>query len=412
MERAYLDTHPWITFEFSLADAVSRLTWAHLGECYSKCGHLQGVPLKPDRADHLATIYMRRGALASVAIEGNTLDQETVDALLDNSRRLPESQQYLEREVRNVLEALVDIRTSAATGTPFRLSPTWVKNMHAKVMHGLDGADHIAAGEYREAAVVVGSYRCAPAEDIEFLVDRLCGWINRMLEEAEKDALDENRYYLRFFAAVLAHLYVAWIHPFGDGNGRTARLVESAILAHGEGTPWVSASLLSDHYNRTRSRYYEKLELASNKRDVQGFMAYSAEGFRDQLRLQVKEVQGEQRKVAWINLVHEAFSQEPSTDTARRRRLVALNLPEDRAVGRQEVRLLTPHIAAAYSRASDRLLRRDLGKLLDLQLALEGPKGQFRSAIAQIDAFMPSSRNAALAASAEYWVTPEAPPST
>jgi Fic family protein len=30
--------------------------------------------------------------------------------------------------------------------------------------------------------------------------------------------------------AILAHLCLAWIHPFGDGNGRTARLVEFQIL--------------------------------------------------------------------------------------------------------------------------------------------------------------------------------------
>jgi Fic/DOC family len=30
--------------------------------------------------------------------------------------------------------------------------------------------------------------------------------------------------------AILAHLYIAWIHPFGDGNGRAARLMELRIL--------------------------------------------------------------------------------------------------------------------------------------------------------------------------------------
>ena len=31
-------------------------------------------------------------------------------------------------------------------------------------------------------------------------------------------------------SALLAHLYIAWIHPFADGNGRTARLLEYLIL--------------------------------------------------------------------------------------------------------------------------------------------------------------------------------------
>ncbi|WP_433223897.1 Fic family protein [Dactylosporangium sp. CS-047395] len=35
---------------------------------------------------------------------------------------------------------------------------------------------------------------------------------------------------LAMIKAMLAHLYLAWIHPFGDGNGRTARLIESQLL--------------------------------------------------------------------------------------------------------------------------------------------------------------------------------------
>ena len=39
--------------------------------------------------------------------------------------------------------------------------------------------------------------------------------------------------------AIVAHLYIAWIHPFGDGNGRTARLVEADLLAR-FGVPEIS----------------------------------------------------------------------------------------------------------------------------------------------------------------------------
>lgn len=53
------------------------------------------------------------------------------------------------------------------------------------------------------------------------------------------------------FKAVVAHLYLAWIHPVGDGNGRTARLVEFQILLS-SGVPSPAAHLLSNHYNQTR----------------------------------------------------------------------------------------------------------------------------------------------------------------
>ena len=50
--------------------------------------------------------------------------------------------------------------------------------------------------------------------------------------------------------AITAHLYLIWIHPFGDGNGRLARLVEFTILLK-SGIPSIAAHLLSNHYNAT-----------------------------------------------------------------------------------------------------------------------------------------------------------------
>jgi Fic family protein len=67
--------------------------------------------------------------------------------------------------------------------------------------------------------------------------------------------------------AVWAHLYIAWIHPFGDGNGRTARLVGFTLLLEG-GVPAPAAHLLSNHNNRTRSSYYMELDKASHYQEV------------------------------------------------------------------------------------------------------------------------------------------------
>src|SRR5258707_1047962 len=83
----------------------------------------------------------------------------------------------------------------------------------------------------------------------------------------------------------------------GDGDGRTARLLECSILAHCGVVPWVSSNLMSDHYNRTRSRYYQRLANASRDGDVDGFIIYAAEGYVDMLREQIRVVQGMQRNV-------------------------------------------------------------------------------------------------------------------
>jgi Fic family protein len=341
----------------------------------------------------LAEIYLRRGALASAAIEGNTLSEAEVEQILDKKQKLPESQQYLEQEIRNVIKALDSVKISVASGEKFILTSEWILVVHAQLLENLEVPDYVIPGETRKVAVGVGSYKGAPAEDVSYLLDRFCSWVNSMLEEIEEHKQDspDMAFFRIFFVAILAHLYIAWIHPFGDGNGRTARVIECAIFAHSGLVPWISTNLLSDYFNRTRTRYYEKLEATSRDRDVISFVAYSAIGLRDQLREQVLVVQKKQKMVAWINYVHEKFDSEPP-NTAQRRRKLVLAMPVDRELPAQEIQILTPNIAAQYGASHERLFKRDLNKLEELEL-IEKVGKNYRVRIDRMDAFTPRPEN-------------------
>ncbi len=199
------------------------------------------------------------------------------------------------------------------------------------------------------------------------------------------------RFFHAFLAATLGHLYLAWIHPFGDGNGRTARLLECAVLAHSGVVPWVSSNLLSDHYDRTRGRYYQCLDRASRDRDVRGFLTYSAQGFVDVLCEQIGRVRTAQRNVAWVNFVHETVSTTVDGPTQSRQRTLALALPTNRGVRRTEVRRLTAELAEMYATKTDKTLTRDLNKLVELGLIRKD--GQLLwSRIDLLDAFLPITR--------------------
>jgi Fic family protein len=387
-QRTYESSHPWLTFNFEPAK-LSPIAWAHLGESYSKCQHLAGTPLKPGVARRLSEVFLRRGALASAAIEGNTLNEQQVEDIVVHNKSMPESQRYQEQEVLNVIDALTEVREEVAATGKFRLSPEWLKQKHAVLMHELELEEHVIPGEYRTVRVGVGNYRGAPAEDVDYLVDRLCSWINGIIEQAENAKSQDWRFFFSFFAATLCHVYIAWIHPFGDGNGRTARLVEAAVLANSQTVPSVSTTVLSNYYNKTKPRYYSRLDAASRAQDLPGFIAYSAIGFRDQLREQIVEVQSQQRSVAWINFIHERFGKNNITAPARRQRDVALSFPVEGEVQKKKIRVLTPEIAVMYAKASDKLFNRDITKLKELGLLREIDRGRFVSNIALMDAFLP-----------------------
>lgn len=386
MAHRYMETHPWITFRF---DPAHDMTSMRLGEAFSKCQHLSGTPLQPGLADDLAKVYLAKGVNATTAIEGNTLSEDEVQGILEGDRQLPASQEYLQQEVENVRDVLQRVHDDAFGGVPFRLTPEWLKLQNRGILDGIACEDHVVPGEFTSKTLLVGSvYRGAPPADVPYLVDRLCDWINALIDGSADQSADV-RFVNAFTAAVLGHLYIAWIHPFGDGNGRTARALECAILANSGLVPWVSANLLSNHYNRTRSRYYQRLDAASRANDVRGFVAYAAAGFVDMLREQIAFVQQMQRRVAWINYVHERFQNESHGDASHRRRALVLALPEGRFTPRPALRRLTAELAEMYAQREDKTISHDLNRLRYLGLVTLAGRQGVKPRTALMDAFMP-----------------------
>lgn len=382
----YEETHPWLTFHYR---AVPSILWAKLGEAFSKNQHLAGIPLPPKLAEHLASVVLTKGALATTAIEGNTLSEEAADAIIREGKTLPPSQEYLETEIRNVIGALQEIHSSAGGG--FVLTPDWLRHQNLLVLEGLEVEEHVVPGQYTNDSLTVGRvYRGAPPEDVEFLVEKMCEWLNGAFIKPSQDQSTplDMRFYNAVFAALLAHLYLVWIHPFGDGNGRTARLAEVAILLNSGVVPWIAANLLSDHYNRTRTRYYARLAAASRQGELDQFVEYAVAGYVDMLREQIDAVKALQLRIAWVNYVHERLRDEPSGPTKERRRELVLSLPMDRTIAKRDIRRLTPALAEQYAGHEDRMIQRDLNALEKLGL-VTGDRGGYGASAFIMNAFMP-----------------------
>lgn len=363
--------------------------WLRLGEVTSKIEHLAGVPLRPDLARELHEIYLAKGALATTAIEGNTLSEEQVKLQIEGKLSLPKSQQYLQQEVQNILDVCNrEAAELVAIGgnTPPQLSVDLIKAYNRDVLKGLALDADVVPGEIRSHSVLVGNvYRGAPAADCEFLLGRLCEWLNGIdFEPAD----EELRIPLALVKAVVAHVYLAWIHPFGDGNGRTARLVEFHLL-FASGVPLPAAHLLSDHYNLTRTEYYRELARASGSGgDLIPFISYALQGFLDGIRAQIGRVREQQMRVAWENYVHDRFRQFKVSPTQKRRRDLVLELTAHDWVDTGNVALLTPQIARDYATAGDRMLQRDLNAIAALNL-VERRHGKVRARTELVRAFLP-----------------------
>ena len=358
-----------------------------LGEAKSKCQHLAGAPLKPAVAQDLYRVTLVKGALATTAIEGNTLTEDQANGILDGTYAAPPSRQYQEQEVRNVLEALQELNDQIVRGERIELTTQLVKDFNHQVLKGLPLPDDVEPGEIREDSVGVGNYRGAPAEDCEYLLDCLVDWLNSPTFEHDDPEL---RFAVILAKAVYAHLYLAWTHPFGDGNGRTARLVEFAILANSGLVPMPAAHLLSNHYNLTRDQYYRELARASTSGgDTLPFLVYAITGFIDGIREAIAMVRDQQLQVAWVNFVHEQFSREPNTKAMERQRSLVLAMPMDGTVPRGDLAGLTAKLAQLYANAGPRTLSRDLNHLVKMSLLRRRSGREYEACSDIVRAFLP-----------------------
>lgn len=362
----YLKSHPWMTFELDLRMAPVRF-WTLLGDACSKCEVISGIPLIPETARELNLVSLQKGALATTAIEGNTLSAEDVEKLVKGELRLPPSKEYLGVEVQNILDVFNEMTD---LNEPSSLDVERVKYLNGRILQNLNLDSYTLPGEIRTHSVVVTKYRGAPAEECEYLLGRLCDWINNMDFELGHSVLAPP-----VLKAIIAHLYLLWIHPFGDGNGRTARLVEYQLLLDA-GIPNPATHLLSNHYNETRSEYYRRLDEASKVRNgVMNFLVYALQGFVDGLTEQINTIKDQIRKDVWTNYVHQKFRDRSGVANTRRRHLV-LDLPDDgQPVRRRDIRLLSPRIAAAYAGKTDKTITRDINALDGMKLIVKTTQG-------------------------------------
>jgi len=389
-ERTYTKTHPWLTFQVDLTKRPNPNLWLLLGEARSKCQHVEDALLKPETGAKLHRLYLARGALATTAIEGNTLSEEEAVAAVEGRLELPPSRDYLRREIDNIIGAYNRLHAHVLDPAkpPIKLTAELLADYNEQILHGLELDEGVVAGEIRKHDVGVARYKAPPAAECEHLLERLCDWL-----EGPAFATDDPELPVVFaiVKAVLAHLYLAWIHPFGDGNGRTARLVEFQILLSA-GVPTPAAHLLSSHYNATRTDYYRQLDRASRSGktgEVIPFLTYAVRGFVDGLREQLETIWYQQFTDRWEQYIYEAFGQASSaTDLRRRRVMLDLSIGSE-PVPKSRVRLLSPELATMYADKTDKTLTRDLNALHKMGLILVGQKG-IRANTNVILAFMPA----------------------
>ena len=209
------------------------------------------LPIDPTHADWLRRRAWVRTIHGTTRIEGNTLSDLEVEGLLAGRS----SAAISEREAREVIgtrEALALADDLASRHLPS--DEMTVRELHRRVLWGQSPL--LTPGEYRrgENRVVdaggAAIFRTPPSGDVPELMRALGAWLT--IEAAHQPAP---------VAAALAHLELVAIHPFNDGNGRTARAVSRLILG-GRGYAFDGLVSVDAHLDLDRSGYFSAIRQA------------------------------------------------------------------------------------------------------------------------------------------------------
>ena len=210
-------------------------------------------------------------------IEGNRLTEPQVREVIGGAR-FP-GRERDEAEVRNYYRALEWVEGRAAKRTPF--NEIDIKSLHGLAFHGRNRGTPYRDGQnvIREAVSGRIVYLPPEARDVPGLMAALVEWITTEIEKAVLPAP---------IVAALAHYQLATIHPWFDGNGRTARLLATLIL-HRASYGLKGIYALDEHYARDLAAYYRALTIGPSHNyyegravaDLTGFVGYFCGGMAE-----------------------------------------------------------------------------------------------------------------------------------
>ena len=262
--------------QYKLTDKIVSMLTA-IAEAKASIDRAKLLPKQELRLRRQALIRMTH---SSTHIEGNQLNLHQVEAIYAHKKvDAPNRDIY---EVQNYLKALRYIEQVVQKKQP--LTERVVLKIHKLVSDKT--LPYEQCGKYRGRPVYVVRrrpgfpdekvYTGPEAKNVKKLMAELVSWIH----ESEKQDIHP------VIAAGVVHQEIAAVHPFADGNGRTARALATLVL-YKRGFDFRRLFALEDYYNKDRPAYYKAINVGENyeqrKTDITPWLEYFVRGFKEEI---------------------------------------------------------------------------------------------------------------------------------
>ena len=274
-------------------DAVLNL----LTEAKVAVGVMRQLPYLHQWVESLNELQFRREVEGTTRIEGANFSEQELDEALA-SAGIGAGLRHSQRQARAAAAAYRWINTQSA-GRP--VDASFIRHVHRLVVTDCDD-EHCEPGAYRQAGynVVFGTPRCrgvAGGTDCAAALDALCRSIAADLRQHDP-----------IIRALAVHYHLTAMHPFGDGNGRTARAVEAFMLKQaGVNTP-VPISL-SNYYYDNREDYFASLYASRQEQhNLTRFLCFALQAVTAQCNLIAGEIIINHKRTLFRDLARSLFS--------------------------------------------------------------------------------------------------------
>ncbi len=256
---------------------------------------LTQIPYQRSWADQLQEMQLKREVAGTSRIEGAEFTEKELDAAMKET-----PQQLETRSQRQAACALATYRWIAKLETDRPVDEALVCEIHRRIVSGCDD-DHCPPGRPRgrDENVTFGAPRhrgVEGGEECEIALRQLC--------EAARTVFREHDSLIQ---ALALHYHFAAMHPFLDGNGRTARALEALMLQR-VGLRDTLFIAMSNYYYEEKPNYLKALsETRALNHDLTPFLKFALKGVEKQCGRLFSEIRFQVAKALYRNTVTDLF---------------------------------------------------------------------------------------------------------
>ncbi len=274
------------------------------------------MPVQRSWADKLQEVQLKREVAGTSRIEGAEFTERELDAAM---RETPE--QLETRSQKQAAAAVATYRWIATLPTDFPIDQNLIRDVHRRLVTGCDD-DHCVPGQLRapDENVTFGAPRHRGVEGGEH-----CAEAMRQLAESVQTSF---RAHDPLIQALTLHYHFAAMHPFIDGNGRTARALEALMLQR-TGLRDTLFIAMSNYYYENITAYLNILnDTRTGEHDLTPFLKFGLKGIESQCRRLFAEIRQHVAKALFRNTMTDLFvrMKSPRKRVMSERHLQLLNL--------------------------------------------------------------------------------------